>query len=317
MRFRRHKIAFSADIEKMYLHVNLNKRHRDYQRIIWRKDSSESLKNYRFTTLTFGINCSPYLAMATMQHHAKQESSEFPEACKIILQDSYMDDVSSGCDNVTEAIKLQKEVTQVLSRAGFPLRKWISNSEELMEKIPQSEKESVAVEVRGGFKKFVTTLGIPWFFESDKIGFKGAMGAGPGNLTKRTVLSELLSIFDPLGLLAPVTIYNKILMQQIWKQNIDWDDEVSAEIKQKWLEFRSQLPIIEKIRVPRWLGCSPDAKVELIGFADASEAAIGACVYLKSYVKNDIQVNLIASKTKVAPLKKKKNHFTKVGTVCG
>lgn len=169
VRFRTHKIAFGADIEKMYLHVNLNGKHRDYQRIIWRKRPSDVLKTYHLTTVTFGVSSSPFLAVATMQYHAKKESSKYPEACRIILQDTYMDDVSSGCDSVDEAVKLQKEVTQILADAGFPLRKWISNSEELMEKIPQHEKEGVAVEVRGGFKKYVTTLGIPWFFGCDKL----------------------------------------------------------------------------------------------------------------------------------------------------
>lgn len=303
-RFRTHKIGFSADIEKMYLHVNLDEQDCDCQRIIWRKDSTEPLQDYELTTVTFGLNCSPFLAVAVVQHHAKQESSKWPEACKIITEDSYMDDVSSGCEEAKKAIRLQKQVTQVLANGGFPLRKWISNSSELMQAIPTSEKDGISIESRNGYDKFVTTLGVPWFFESDKIGFKYDIEKDIKKLTKRTVLSELLSIFDPLGLLSPVTIYNKILMQKIWQQKIDWDDEVDSEIKEKWLEFREQLPIIEKLRAPRWLNCSPGDRVELIGFSDASEAAIGACVYLKSYTKDDIHVTLLASKTKVAPLKK-------------
>lgn len=304
VRFRTHKIAFSADIEKMYLHVNLNEKDRNYQRIIWRKNPTDPLQDYRLTTVTFGVNCSPFLAVGTMQYHAKQESKIFPEACKIILEDSYMDDVSSGCDNVESAINLQRAVTQVLANAGFPLRKWISNSNELMEKIPNNEKEGVSVEIRNGYEKFVTTLGVPWFFESDKIGFKANLEKSSKKLTKRTVLSELLSIFDPLGLLSPITIYNKILMQKIWKQKIDWDDEVDDEIKGKWMEFREQLPLIEKLRTPRWLNYTPGIRTELIGFSDASEAAIGACVYLKCYMEDDVQTILVASKAKVAPLKK-------------
>lgn len=304
VRFRKHKVAFSADIEKMYLHVNLDEKDLDFQRIIYRKNPTDPLEEYHLTTVTFGINCSPYLAVATVQHHAKKESVHCPEACEIITDDSYMDDVSSGCPDDEKAIKIQKEVTQTLAKAGFPLRKWISNSNALMEQIPSIEKGGVSIETRNGYDKYVTTLGVPWFFESDKIGFKCEIDKCSSKLTKRTVLSELLSVFDPLGLLSPITIYNKILMQNIWKSKIDWDDEVDIETKNKWMEFREQLPIIEKLQAPRWLNSSPGDRIELIGFSDASEAAIGACVYLKSYGKDDINVTLVASKTKVAPVKK-------------
>lgn len=137
-----------------------------------------------------------------------------------------------------------------------------------------------------------------------QIGFKFDLNSSAQKLTKRTILSELLSIFDPLGLLSPIVIYNKILMQEIWRQKIDWDDEVSTDIKQKWMEFRNQLPIVERLRAPRWLGCRPFDRVDLIGFSDASESAFGACVYLKVYDETEVKVNLVAAKTRVAPLKR-------------
>lgn len=262
-----HKIAFSADIENMYLHVELNENGWDFQRIIRRKNQTEPLRDYHLTTVTFGINCSPFLAVAAMQHHAKKERRKFPAASKIVLEDTYMDDVSSGCDDLETAIELQRDVTQLLAEAGFPLRKWISNSKELMEVIPHNEKEGVSMETRGDYQKFFTALRIPWFIESDKIGFKGSPGKIAEKVTKRTVLSELLSIFDPLGLLAPVTIYNKILMQKIWEQQTGWDEEVNPEIKEIWIEFKSQLSMIEKLQVPRWLSYSPSVRTEIIGFS--------------------------------------------------
>lgn len=68
VRFRMHEIAFTADIEKMYLHVKMDKNDQRFQKILWRENENEPLIDYCLTTVTFGVNCSPCLAVATVQH---------------------------------------------------------------------------------------------------------------------------------------------------------------------------------------------------------------------------------------------------------
>lgn len=301
LRFRSHKIAFTADIAKMYLHIKLNENDQRFQKIFWRENESEPLREYCLTTVTFGINSSPCLAVATVQHHAKNRSNKYPDACKIILEDSYMDDVSSGCESVEKAIKLRREICKVLAEADFPLRKWMSNSEQLLETIPIELRETAKTM---GMDDYVSTLGLKWFFNMDKLGFKLNMKMDNTKLTKRSILSQITSIFDPLGLLSPITIYNKIIMQEIWREQSGWDDKVSERTKKKWNAFVQEASLIEKIRVQRWLEYKPSNKIELHGFSDASEAAMGACIYMKTYENGTIYTNLIAAKTKVAPTKK-------------
>lgn len=215
LRFRVNKIAFTADIEKMYLHVRLNENDQDLQRILLRTEPNGPIEDYVLTTVTFGMNCSPFLAVAVIQHHAKQLIEKYPEACRVILEDSYMDDISSGCETLNEAIELQRNVTAILAEASFPLRKWVSNSNELMKCIPESDKEGAGTKTDHGYQKFVSTLGLRWLYESDKISCKMTNKASSNKMTKRSILSEIASIYDPLGLLAPITIYNKIIMQNI------------------------------------------------------------------------------------------------------
>lgn len=302
LRFRIHETAFTADIEKMYLHVRLDEKDQVFQKILWREDPEKPIETYCLTTVTFGVNISPFLAVATVQHHVRNEMNEFPEACKIILNDSYMDDVSSGTDEVEKAILLREQITEILDRAGFPLRKWVSNNKGFLDSIPYEQREKEYKELNG--YKFVSTLGIKWFFEGDKLGFKTNIERNATKLTKRSILSQITTIYDPLGLLSPITIYNKIIMQDIWREKLDWDDTVSEETAQKWNAFTEQLHIIDKIKPRRWLQCTPRAKIELHGFSDAAEPAMGANVYIKIYDKGEIHVNLVAAKTKVAPIKK-------------
>lgn len=199
----------------MYLHIKLNESDQNLQRILWRENSNEQISEYCLTTVTFGVNSSPFLAIATIQHHAQLKLEKFPEASHILLHDSYMDDLSSGCADTNDAIKLHRQITDVLKMAKFPLRKWVSNDEKLMEMIPNEGKEGSKVEFDDVLGKSVTTLGLIWHFECGRFGFKASTKSEPVKLTKRAILSEIASIFDPLRVLSPITIYNKIIMQEL------------------------------------------------------------------------------------------------------
>lgn len=300
LRFRKHKIAFTADIEKMYSNIKLDKHHHRFQKIFWRENENEPVKEYCLTTVTFGVNSSPSMAVATVKRHAQLKMNEYPEAYQIISKDSYMDDISSGCNDIEKAIRLRKEITRVLAEANFPLRKWASNSKELLKTIPEEQKEEPK---SFGSHKYVSILGHRWFCEMDKIGFK--YNEKPiDNLTKRNILSKITQIYDPLGILAPITVYNKIMMQQIWRENIGWDEKVSDNTAKQWKTFMGEAPLIEKFKIPRWLNNIQGGKIELHGFGDASESAMCAVVYVKTSLKGDIHIQLAASKTKVAPTNK-------------
>ena len=124
-------------------------------------------------------------------------------------------------------------------------------------------------------------------------------------MTRRTVLSKIARIFDPLGLVSPVTVSAKIFMQSLWLTNLDWDTPLPPPDVGYWNRYVEDLPELNRIAVPRWLGLHRSSQqVELRGFADASERAYAGVVYLR-VVDTDgtIRNQLITAKTKVAPLK--------------
>ncbi|UYV79875.1 hypothetical protein LAZ67_18000953 [Cordylochernes scorpioides] len=66
LRFRSHPIAISADITKMYRQILVHPEDTPYQRIIWRDESGQGLKEYELKTLTYGTSCAPFLAIRTL-----------------------------------------------------------------------------------------------------------------------------------------------------------------------------------------------------------------------------------------------------------
>lgn len=94
-------------------------------------------------------------------------------------------------------------------------------------------------------------------------------------------------------------------MQEIWSENLDWKDNVPEKIAKRWMEFRNQLKIISEFRVKRWINYRPNSKIELHGFADASTKAYAAVIYSKIWIENNVYINIMAAKTRIASLKGK------------
>jgi len=123
--------------------------------------------------------------------------------------------------------------------------------------------------------------------------------------TKRAILSLLVArFFDPIGFLAPVIIRPKILLQEYWKQKLDWDDLPSDALACRWSTFLSRIPSLDRIVVPRWTRYElAKSSVSLHGFSDASSDAYAACVYLVVHtLAADPIAHLVLAKIKVAPL---------------
>merc|ERR1712015_223085 len=104
MRFRLNPIAFTSDIMKMFLMIKVHPDHRDWLKVIWDDLEDGSQAIYRYTVLPFGLRCSPYLAIATMQHHISQYEDTHPSLVQELLKNMYVDDWLSGAGTVDEAV---------------------------------------------------------------------------------------------------------------------------------------------------------------------------------------------------------------------
>ena len=140
-RFRRAPVALSADISEMFLQVGLRRQDRAYHRFLWRNlNDKKEPKVYEFLRLPFGNASSPFCAQYVLQTHAKAVSEEKPNASEIIDNSMYVDDVLDSCETVREACSLRHDLSDVLSDAGFKLRKWLSNEPSVIAEVPIEDR---------------------------------------------------------------------------------------------------------------------------------------------------------------------------------
>ncbi|XP_071056102.1 uncharacterized protein [Onthophagus taurus] len=184
---------------------------------------------------------------------------------------------------------------------GFELAKWTSNNLQIIRELTLT---STIDRVDLGKYENTRTLGLLWDPTSDEFRYEISEGTKYNKINKRTILSDIAQVFDPLGLLCPVTINAKIILQEIWQAGLNWDEVLPNHIHTSWVKFRQQLPYLNSIRVPRHISLQYSRSLELHGFSDASTKAYGACIYLRSCgVDGDVISRLICAKSRVAPLK--------------
>ena len=314
IRSRTYKYIISADIVQMYRQFLIHEEDTKFQKIFWRSSPDKPLKVYELVTVTFGVASAPFLATRCLNQLAEDYGENYPLAKSAILRDFYVDDVFSGTNTLSTAIKLQEELTTLLASAGLELNKWCSNDDLILNMIP-AEKHGKKFPLYFGNEHAIKTLGLIWIPKDDvfKIWVHCKNIANP---SKRQVLSIISSMFDPLGFLGPTTILAKLLMQQLWVANnnkLSWDDCLPSDLLQSWNDFSSQLSTLNNLSIPRLaLQFGSNIIYELHGFCDATERAYGAVIYLKSIQHDTTSVRLLCSKTRVAPLKSTKRSIAQL-----
>lgn len=300
LRFRQHPIAFSADIEKMYRQFWIHPEDRKYQKILWRDNPNEPLKTYQLTTVTYGTSAAPFLAVRTLNQLAIDEGTSFPLAAKTLIEDFYVDDMMTGDDTLDQAEQRKNEVTEVAKKGGLRLLKWSSNHPDLIKDIQDESNDGL---VKLDPESSTKALGVSWNSREDVLIFEVKPAKNQDILTKKTMLSQIAQLYDPLGIVAPVITYAKIQMQILWKLNIQWDDPVPENIVLEWNKYQEELPSLSHWKIPRTNRDSDTEELQLHGFADASEKAYGACIYLRASKGQNHRVLLLTAKSRVAPIK--------------
>ena len=74
--------------------------------------------------------------------------------------------------------------------------------------------------------ELVKVLGLRWNVKEDHVyfGYKPLPKLSENQITKREILRRASKIYDPLGMLSPVTVRSKIFLQDLWNRKLDWDE---------------------------------------------------------------------------------------------
>ena len=196
VKFRSYPIALTADIEKAFLMIGIAPEDRDKLRFLWLRDPF-NLESYfiqfRFTKLMFGLRSSPAILGSVISHHVSKYKSADQANINTIQDSLYVDDLVCGANMIEKAFKIYRTCKTALSEGGFNLRKWNSNSAELLQRIriaesvlgdrstqPQNnpativeEEESYTKAMTGNCDntEYTKLLGIIWDSDQDEFLF--------------------------------------------------------------------------------------------------------------------------------------------------
>ena len=230
---------------------------------------------------------------ATLHHHLANHNTPVAEDMK---ENIYVDNFISGCNEEQDAVDCYGEARSIMKEAHFNLRSWSSNSPMLIE---QAVRDGIA-----DTREIVNILGLKWNTFSDTLSLTPQKPYQPSDqpITKRCVLQISSKTYDPLGLLSPVTIRAKLLIQELWQQQLEWDEPLSQDLRTKWHSIAEDFQEASKITLPRCYFTESESQTSttyLHVFADSSPKAYGAV----AYISNSHQASLVMAKSRAAPLK--------------
>uniref|UniRef100_T1J6C6 Reverse transcriptase domain-containing protein n=1 Tax=Strigamia maritima TaxID=126957 RepID=T1J6C6_STRMM len=252
--------------------VEIQEDFRDVLRFLWVDEdffqSSFNWKNflkhlvtYPMKVVPFGLNASPFLLNVVIRKQASLCKDTYPKEAEILDKSMYVDDLTVGADTEEELIQLSSNLNLILSKAKLPLVKWITSSPTVSTSLHQQSFE-MREETEQDLP-ITKILGLCWEPNMDLIKYDKYDKQDFRRCTKRHLCSLLVSVFDPLGLLASALLELKLLMQRTWVEDIGWVEVLSEEYQSRIANWRQFFEKILCLEFPRWVeGQLPEPEEE-------------------------------------------------------
>ena len=271
LNFRSGPIGSQMDIKAAFHQVGIDRKDRKYLKFFW------SDRQMQFARAPFGLSCSPFLLLRTVNVHLDKYAPSDMELCEKIRAGIYMDDICVSFKNREEAEAGMERTTEIFSEAAMELHK---------------------VHVTGDQTSNTKVLGMLWNTQTDQMSVE--VPDIPCPSSKSELLAAVAKPFDPLGLLTPWLIGGKVLFQLTWSAmpGAGWHDPLAADIQNAvnawWKDVSKQ-----SMWFPRPLVDSADSSEDCFHvFCDASERAYCTAVY----IVHGGEVRLVMAKGRLAPM---------------
>ena len=309
-RFRKEDVALTCDIEQMFHSFHVTPSHRDFLRFLWfeNNDLDGAISEFRMNVHLFGAVSSPAVANYSLHKTAETGRAEFGDkAADFLCRNVYVDDGLTSVPTISEAIELIEDSQGLCASAKLRLHKFASNRKDVLEALPKDDRarDLKDLDLRHNALPVQRSLGTYWCIESDTLGFRIELKDKP--LSRRGILSTISSVYDPLGIVSPVILTGKQILQDLCRQKVDWDDPLPDEIIARWERWRTELPLLEKVKLNRCVkppGFGSPVQAEVHSFSDARESGIGQVSYLRTVnSKGEVHVSFLIAKSRVAPIK--------------
>ncbi|XP_044165857.1 uncharacterized protein LOC122949868 [Acropora millepora] len=239
------------------------------------------------TVHLFGAVSSPACSNFAVRKTAGDNAKDFSaDAINTVRRNFYVDDCLKSLPSVEYAVSHLDELRSLLQRGGFRLTKGFSNSREVLESIPKSER---AQEIK---KLDLQKDELPIEFRPP---------------TRRGILSFVGTVFDPFGFATPFVLTAKKILQDLCRIKLSWDDEIPIECNVRWQRWLTDLPKLSQFAIERYLKPANFGRIvcsQLHHFSDASEIGFGSVSYLRlSDSHGGIHCTILQGKSRLVPLK--------------
>ena len=309
LRFRKEGVAILADIQQMFHCFLVHEKHRNFLHFLWHEDNdlSKAVVDYRMRVHVFGNSPSPAVAIYGLRRAIAEGAQKYgADTVKFVERHFYVDDGLVSLPSEAEAIDLLRRTQASLAESNLRLHKFVSNSPTVTRAFPPEDCVPVIkdLDLSEETTPMQRSLGLLWEIRTDTFTFSASTVLKP--FTRRGVLSTVNSVFDPMGLLAPITIQGRALLRELTSELTDWDTPLPASKLMKWEAWRDSLQVLKELHVPRTNTPTSLIKAvhtELCVFSDASTIAIGAIAYLRAIQEDGkVEVLFVMGKAKLAPL---------------
>lgn len=289
--FRQGKIGVISDIRKAFLMIEIQEGDQKYLMFLWWEDAScTRLKVFVHKRVVFGINCSPFILSAVLNHHLDNVGTTDKQMAQKLKQSLYVDNSVTSVDSWEEYEKFKSDSTRILADAKMELRQW-----------EHTETDSNNVE------PYSPVLGLKWNRKEDTLSCS-SLPEIPEKLTKRTLLAAVNKVFDPLGFLSPAMISPKLILQSTWDKKIDWDEELPKEMFIQYQKWCQELNYLQEVRIPRCMYgphyCKQSSEIQIHVFNDASQLAYATAIFARIQTNDQVHVQLIQAKARITPIQK-------------
>ena len=315
--FRYGRVGCAADISKFHNRVYLEEKDIHMQRFYWRDLKTDQKPSvYAVVVNNFGVTAANCIATCALHKSADIFSEKYPIESEELKKQTYVDDMLMADANKEQALLKTSRLDEIGKHAGMPNKGWTYSGDKVSDGVNIGEEED---------RKDEKVLGTFWIPETDMFVFKVSLKLKIKSgscidvtsitvlrehesellLTRRTMLSNVSMIFDPVGFLAPILLEAKLLLRESWcVPGIGWDDPLPDEQAERWIALMSSLLNLKDVQFPRSLW--PEGEVVglpiLVVFSDGAALAYGAVAYIRWLLDNGkYWSRIITSKCKIAP----------------
>lgn len=210
LRFRKELVALTTDIQQMFYGFLVREDHRDYLRFLWHKDNdlTKEVKEFIMRVHVFGNSPSPAVA-------AQEGEQRYGSDCRHFVGITFTWMMDSFPSHLRLMPTVCSNVLTLLAESNLKLHKIASNSVTVMQTFTADDVAASLrdLDLNKDELPMQRTLGLCWNIDSDTFTFKVAVNDKP--FTRRGVLPTVNSLFDPLGLVAPVTVKGQALLREL------------------------------------------------------------------------------------------------------